>query len=421
MKSNNSKIFSSWPNFEKSLPRRQYNVKKKFYLPLFKLGYYARDDDLQRFADEIMQPPKKSEQSRVCVKYIAAPSSSGKTTCILPAFLKTTLTHYFYIAFDNNQDKNFKLRSPFLISNDPDIAREQGADFMFQCIKGFLDSPLPGSQKIECNPNPPDFQTTEDELEKYLDEKLGDQHQCLFHLDEHRKMCPRISEDDTGKDFSRGAMELLARVSRAHVVATYTDVPSLPSKGSAGVCRIPLKMPILNINKVMDTVPELRITIPSKASRSFHRKLATLQLRLSMNIRRLGITSVLHVRHDCPETESFLAAFQSAASLIDKEGEGALEACMKLCKFRSSINREADPNAAALLLGIPESERFNDKYRQMVDLQVVGDGLLTTSLDKLLVSRDPNIEVYNEGRIIFNSMLAWDDYLSSTPLEAAYI
>jgi hypothetical protein len=60
MKSNNSKIFSSWPNFEKSLPRRQYNVKKKKKnLPLFKLGYYARDNDLQRFADEIMQPPKK--------------------------------------------------------------------------------------------------------------------------------------------------------------------------------------------------------------------------------------------------------------------------------------------------------------------------------------------------------------------------
>ena len=99
----------------------------------------------------------------------------------------------------------------------------------------------------------------------------------------------------------------------------------------------------------MDTVSELRITIPSKASRSFHRKLATLQLRLSMNIRRLGITSVLHVRNDCPETESFLAAFQSAASLIDKEGEGALEACMKLCKFKTSNFLSADPNAAALL------------------------------------------------------------------------
>jgi hypothetical protein len=217
-------------------------------------------------------------------------------------------------------------------------------------------------------------------------------------------------------------MELLARVSRAHVAATYTDVPSLPSKGSSGVCRIPLKMPILNVNKIMGTVPELRITIPSKASRSFHRKLATLKLRLSMKIRRLGTTSVLHVRHDCPETESFLAAFQSAALLIDKEGEDALEACMKLCKFKKSIDLGADSNnAAALLLGIPESERFNDKYRQMVDLQVVGNDLLSTSLDKLLVNCDPNVKVFNAGQRIFISMLAWDDYLSSTPLEAAYI
>ncbi len=416
MKSNNTKIFSSWQNFEKSLPRRKFNVKKSsLYLPLYTLEYYARDDDLRRFADEIMKPPI---MIRTWVKYIAAPSGSGKTTCILPAFLKTTLSHYFYIAFDNNQDKNFELRSPFLISNDPGIAHEQGADFMFQCIKGFLDSPLPGSQKIECNPNPPDLQITKDELEKYLDEKLGDQHRCLFHLDEHRKMCPRISEYDTGKDFSQGAMEVLARVSRAHVVATYTDVPSLPPKGSSGFCRIPLTMPILNVNQIMDTVPELRINIPSKASRSFHRKLATLKLRLGMNIRRLG---VLHVRHDCPETESFLAAFQSAASLIDKKGEGALEACMKLCEFKSSINSEADPNAAALLLGIPESERFNDKYRQMVDLQVVGNDLLTTSLDKLLVNSDPNVKVFNAGQRIFYSMLTWDDYLSSTPLVAAYI
>ena len=94
---------------------------------------------------------------------------------------------------------------------------------------------------------------------------------------------------------------------------------------------------------------------------------------------------------------------------------------MKLCKFQTSNILGADPNAAALLLGVPESERFNDKYRQLPDLQLVGDGLLATSLDRLLVSRDPNIEMYNEGQIIFASMLTKDDYFSSTPLEAAYI
>ena len=212
-------------------------------------------------------------------------------------------------------------------------------------------------------------------------------------------------------------MELLARVSRAQVVASYTDIPLLPPQGSSGMCRIPLKMPILNMNQVMEAVPELRITIPSNATRRFRRKLATLKLRLSMTIRRLGITSVLHVRHDCPDTETFLAAFQDAAAL---GGENALEACMKLCRFSCEENTKMHPNAAALLLGIPESERFSDVYRQLSGLQVVGHGLLTTSLGTLLSRRDPNIEVYNEGRIKFKSLLVSDDYLSST-LEASYI
>ena len=157
MISNSTKIFSCWPNFEKSLPRRKYNVKgTELYIPLYTLEYYARDDDLQRFANEIMEPPKESEQIRTWVKYIAAPSCSGKTTCILPAFLKTTLTHYFYIAFDNNQNNNYQFWSESsLISKIPDKARLQGADFMLQCIKRFLDSLLPGPHQIEGNLNPP--------------------------------------------------------------------------------------------------------------------------------------------------------------------------------------------------------------------------------------------------------------------------
>eukprot|EP01036_Dinobryon_divergens_P002283 gene2283-3011_t len=140
-----------------------------------------------------------------------------------------------------------------------------------------------------------------------------------------------------------------------------------------------------------------------------------------MNIRRLGITSVLHVRHDCPQTETFLAAFQAAAALVGEEEEGALEACMKLCQFLCEEDAYTHPNAAALLLGIPETKRFNDMYRQLSDLQVVGRGLLTTSFETLLARWDPNIEVYNEGLTKFRSMLVSDDYLSSTPLETAYI
>eukprot|EP01036_Dinobryon_divergens_P028072 gene28072-36961_t len=107
MISNNTQVFSNWSNFERSLPRRKYNVKGvSTYLPLYTLEYYSRDDDLQKFADEIMRHEK---QIRTCVKYIAAPPSYGKTSCILPAFLKTTLTHYVYIAFDNNEQNNYLL------------------------------------------------------------------------------------------------------------------------------------------------------------------------------------------------------------------------------------------------------------------------------------------------------------------------
>jgi hypothetical protein len=145
------------------------------------------------------------------------------------------------------------------------------------------------------------------------------------------------------------------------------------------VCRVAIKMPIMSMNQVMVAVPELRINIPSNASRRFHRKLATLKLRLSMKIRQLGITSVLHVRNACPETESFLAAFRSAATFVGEDEED-LEACMRLCKFSSRRTFGADPNAAILLLDIPKSERFMEKYRQLSDIQLVSDVLLTTSL-----------------------------------------
>ena len=65
-------------------------------------------------------------------------------------------------------------------------------------------------------------------------------------------------------------------------------------------------------------------------------------MRLSAKIRQLGITSVLHRRNDCPETEMFLAAFfqsssvtSSSSSYDDEEEveEAALETCMQLCQY----------------------------------------------------------------------------------------
>ena len=431
MISNNSRLFTSWSNYERSLPRRKYDMKGiPSYLPLYTLDYYVQDKNLQEFADEIRKPSSKANtQVRTAVKYITAPSCSGKTSSILPAFLRTDLSHYIYFAFDNNEHNNYRLsESDVQMSRDVDIAYNQGADFIFHCVKYYLDSPLPGPHRIKCNPNPPEYQVTQRALEIYLREKLGENHMCLFHLDEHRKMCPRFPDDGTGKDFSRGAMQLLAETSRAVVVATYTDLPLIPPGGSSGICRVPIRLPILDINKVMKVILELSVMkIPHKASRRFLRKLATLKLRLSAKIRQLGITSVLHRRNDCPETEMFLAAFfrsssaTSSSSLADDNEEveeAALDACTQLCQFDRAVAMKRDDNAAVLLMGIAESER--EFYRQLPDLLLVSGGLLTTSLECLLARSDPNVMVYNSGRSIFSNVLMAED-LSSTPLEAAYL
>jgi len=135
--------------------------------------------------------------------------------------------------------------------------------------------------------------------------------------------------------------------------ATYTDLPNLPRQGSSEVCRVPLKLPILDINKVMKVVPELQFD-HACTTRIHSRMLATLKFRLAMKIRALGITSILHRRHDREESARFLAAFRSAATLMDEEE--ALVACLRLCEYFQPSKSVRNPIAAALLVG-------SDKYR----------------------------------------------------------
>ena len=73
-------------------------------------------------------------------------------------------------------------------------------------------------------------------LAAYLVENLGSGSIIvLFQLGENKKMYYRLdnNEDDTGKDFSRGEMKALARISNAVVVATYVDPPQLDGFGSS--------------------------------------------------------------------------------------------------------------------------------------------------------------------------------------------
>ena len=140
MMNSSTRTFSSWSDYEKFLPRRKHTDAncRSTNLSLYTLNYYARNDDLERCADEISKPLQQISQIRTSVKYITAPTNNGKTSCVLPAFLKTKLTHYFFIAFSSNANSNYKLRSTFNFSDDADKAHQQGTEFMFKCVKRFL-------------------------------------------------------------------------------------------------------------------------------------------------------------------------------------------------------------------------------------------------------------------------------------------
>eukprot|EP01036_Dinobryon_divergens_P031411 gene31411-40803_t len=227
MQSNKSVLFSDWSIYKTSLPTITYGDD---YIPLYTLRYFAVEASIQESADSLTKPLyKKNGSVQYAVKYLVSPVGTGKTCSILPMFLRTPLTHYLYIAFDNNNYRNFVLSSPpqAMISTDPTIAANQGADFMFQCIKNLIDA---GPYIIECNPTPPDIRASMEAFDRYLVEKLGPGSRGLFHLDEHHFMCPGLDEESgTGIDFYLGAMRLVLETDRTVVVATDNHLlPYLP-------------------------------------------------------------------------------------------------------------------------------------------------------------------------------------------------
>ena len=77
-----------------------------------------------------------------------------------------------------------------------------------------------------------------------------------------------------------------------------------------------------------------------------------------------------------------------------------------------------NPNTARLMVGI-EEEEFESIERQVNDIVVI-DNRITSSLRTLLDANDPNFPVYSAGQTLFLNLLQETDFLSSTPLEAAY-
>ena len=119
---------------------------------------------------------------------------------------------------------------------------------------------------------------------------------------------------DRGADFSKGAMETLAMATDSNsteteewiipvtVVATYTDKPDLPTL-STGVCRAPVALPPIDIERVMDLTkvkdekenyyfPFHFAFDKKKLDREGKRLFATLKFKLALKIAELRRDSI---------------------------------------------------------------------------------------------------------------------------------
>ena len=383
MQNDNIPLFKDFEVYKSSLPVRREDTTGD-QVPLYKLPHWTVENDMKSLAYQLEKPT----HLRAKVKYLCAPGSSGKTSCILPAFLKSTenekdgFTHYLYLAFSNNDSNFFQVSKSSKITND---AESQGASFIFECLKILLE--LPGKQgphlvpvdkhaklteflkrlwatlllrlgikltenglinlhkrvNIETMTLLKNFQSmahienTHAKLTEFLKKIAGPSKRLriLLHLDEHRKMCDRnednVDEAYKGAMFSKGALQALASVPEVTVIATYTKRPPLPAHASSTVCCYPVTFLCLNVEAAMQEVEELHFPHSQcRFDQEQKRLWATLLLRLGIKLTENGLIN-LHKRVNI-ETMTLLKNFQSMAH-IENTTE-ALKKCIELCAIK---------------------------------------------------------------------------------------
>jgi hypothetical protein len=463
MQNDSVALLKDFETYKQSLPVRQKN--KGEYAELYKHDYYARDEDMTTMVKAI---EKVLAENRPVVKYISAPSKSGKTSSVLPAFLKSENSScYLYLAFANNKGRNFELLNKDITTKNLDIAERQGAAFMVECVKQLLDE-LPVEDCYQCIPlSDSVYDKIEiyiDELQNYLNKKLGDDAVIWFHVDEHRKMCNREYNPRGGAAFSRGALSVLARIKNANVIASYVEPlttlkPMDPIGISSEVCRMPIPLPAIDVDEVMEKVDELKISKTMlQSDAELHRLYASLKVRLGFKIMELGPSYVLKYKDEVDEVKVFLHNFSKAAKVCNSEEstkadlKDALKQCNKLCGINMGIASFNFKYASKLLLGVNDDDAWVSKQRLRAGIVVLpplpGEnvGQLTASILQLLQMDvpDDSAHPYNVGRDLFRSAvsvisnptkvphvpnytlskvrnsLCDSDVLVNTPLEASY-
>ena len=426
-------LYRDFDTYKVSLPVRERDHE---WLKLHELPYFGADDDVQLMAKKLY--PAKAIRNEVM--YVCAPAMSGKTTSVLPAFLESKVfTHYLYLAFDNNNDRQFKL-SPHKPMDDNVCAERQGAAFAYECVRKLIQEPdKQGPHDIEIEVDGtsrelPTEQVSVDKLKTLLGSHFGEQSCILFHVDEHRKMCKRGgAKDDPGVSFARSAMQTLAKA--GIVVATYTDPPSVPTLGSSGVCRSPVFMPQVDIQKMLQ---HLQLSLPHAENRINHRLLAMLKFRLAMAFQpseskdcpafRLELGGLHRLKTSSQQLQDFVDQLRLALENKDRlEQDQVIDKCIKLCVEPMFLSREPHAKATRLLLGMTDNQledAVEQVGRAINDLVVLANGNLTTTLFQLLSFQDADSQrnaIYVKGRKRFRDLFNYRDLLCALPLEEAYL
>jgi hypothetical protein len=426
-------LFRDFNTYCRSLPLR-LSPGSCEHIPLHTSGYFVRPEELKHMVAAIEKPT-----TGLSLKYLCAPRRSGKTASVLAAFLQSEkATHYLYLAFAKNFRRYFGLHLASEISDDVSVAKRQGAFFIAECVKNLLTAPddLTSSYVIAVPNSSEALLSCEAQTYKlgdYLHQQLGNDANIWFHIDECDAVITRGELSVQENAFFEGAIQTLAGCLKGCQVITSNLEPphAIPPESSSTIRRIPIPLPVVDIDQVMQVIPALYIN-SADMNEAEDRVLASMKFRLGFKLQESGgMMCFLHKQNESEHVQTFLQAFKEHANIWNdvqvsrQKRRKALEECNKLCIFNEPIIVQShEANAARLLLGIEDDENADLQYDKFIDgVTVTPDSKLSATLMRFMMTIDQKVEPYNQGRNRFSDCLTYapDRLLVHTPLEAAYM
>eukprot|EP01042_Synura_sphagnicola_P000934 gene934-1049_t len=308
------------------------------------------------------------------------------------------------------------------------MEREQGAEFVFQCLRILLDEPgrnEPGREGpivIDLDASPPSTEETIGNMKSLLETRLGSNYRCLIHLDE---VCRMISDDfgyhASSRTFSTGAIETLAMVRQVTVVVTGVSIRPLSWGGSSSVGRHLLPLPAIDMDEILDHSTSLKVHYPNLTPMQ-KELLVVLKFRLGMVIRKMGAIALIHGKHNNEETHFFVKDWKNLGDIRDVEG--SIRFRLRICAnvFDNPEDFTGSDHAAEYLLGVPTG-KIEEWKNDIHNIVAISDKLITYNLEALMEFKDEQIFEYVEGVSLFCTLLnSVHPYFKLIyPLEASYV